>query len=188
MGQDCNSCGATHVGAHAPTLHVRSYAPPDNGRGHRRPSCCCNRFALTSPFATRPLQRFHRPLLSESFVNGYSSRSSVSRWCYSTTSRAGLQAPFSRICTRFSGNLLRIAHKRPLTGGQGRLRVSNSARLLGLSAAAALISGVDESVRQRAPAVSAGLELRMMYLPLYQIMALVPARRGSWPACSRAWS
>lgn len=113
MGQDCNSCGATHIGAHAPTLHVRSYAPPDNGRGHRRPSCCCNRFALASPFAIRPLQRFHRPLLSESFVNGYSSRSSVSRWCYSTTSGSGLQAPFSRNCTPAAKKDLCKANKRP---------------------------------------------------------------------------
>ena len=113
MGQDCNSCGATHVGAHAPTLHVRSYAPPDNGRGHRRPSCCCNRFALASPFAIRPLQRFHRPLLSESFVNGYSSRSSVYRCCYSTTSGSGLQAPFSRNCTPAAKKDLCKANKRP---------------------------------------------------------------------------
>lgn len=113
MGQDCNSCGATHIGAHAPTLHVRSYAPPDNGRGHRRPSCCCNRFALASPFAIRPLQRFHRPLLSESFVNGYSSRSSVCRWCYSTTSGSGLQAYFSRNCTLAAKKDLCKANKRP---------------------------------------------------------------------------
>ena len=55
-----------------------------------------------------------------------------------------------------------------LTGGQGRLRVSNSARLLGLSAAAALISGVDESVRQRAPGGERGVGAA------HDVLALVP--------------